>query len=780
MDPASGTLAGSPDAISTKELYMLRSSKAAQLLCLPFVVFSVVSLLAAASLSAEEQGAPNVAAGATSSGAGAKKSTSASPTFVETVTVSATRSERTVKDTPGQIDVVDAEEIAELGYTNVADLVRFTPGVYVEGDLTRLGTSGFNIRGVGGNRVLTQIDGIPTAEQFDFGPFSVTQYSIDLDTLERAEIVRSAGSALYGSDALGGVVSLVTRSPGSYLADGPRYLGLRVGYDGRAEELSEALTYAQGNERWQGSLVYTHREGHELDNQGDVDTEDFTRTTPNPIDRRSDNVLAKLGRDSESGSRIELAFEWFAGESETDVLSGRAPASPFSSAVLDSGAVDTQDRQRVRLEQSLVLATPVADSLIWRAYLQQADTEQVTDSIRQSSNGVSERDGRLTFEQKTLGFEAEARKALGEAGEKLLTYGLLLRRDQFDGVRDRSEFLVTTGAPVPTSLTFPTKYFPESDVEEVGLFVQGELAFGDGRLRLVPGLRFDRFDLDPQENDTVFLTGNPGQAAPVAITDEAVSPKLGAVLAVGDDISLFAQYSRGFRAPPMSSVNNGFTNPAGGYRTLPNPELQPETSDNFELGVRGSFSRGSFSLAAFDNRYDDFIETVFLGFNPAAFLVEFQPQNINEVEISGFELAGDLRFGNAWRLRAAYSDVEGDNVTDDEPLESIAPSRFVTGLRYAPGGRWGLEGTATLVQSKDEKDLPADSTQFRTPSYEVFDLAAWVTLSERLTLQLSAWNLSDETYWQWTYARGQPEGSSTLDRYTSSGRTFGLQARVQF
>ncbi|MEM7355231.1 MAG: TonB-dependent hemoglobin/transferrin/lactoferrin family receptor [Acidobacteriota bacterium] len=755
---------------------MLRSLTAAHGLRLALLLTLAVSLMMTSDLPAEESAAAEADAAETE----AEATTYPSTTFAETVTVAATRSERTIKDTPGQIDVISSDEISELGYTNVTDLVRFTPGVYVEGDLTRLGTSGFNIRGIGGNRVLTQIDGIPTAEQFDFGPFSVTQYSLDLDTLESAEIVRSAGSALYGSDALGGVVSLVTRGPRSYLGDGNQYLGLRVGFDDRAGELSESLTYARGNDRWQGSVVFTHRDGEELDNQGDVNSEDFTRTSPNPIDRQQDNLLLKIGRDADSGSRFEIAFEWFEGESETERFSARAPASPFSSAVLDSDSVDTQNRQRISLEQSLVLSSALADSLIWRAYLQEADTEQITDSVRQGFLGQSQRDGLVSFDQETFGLEAEVRKAFGSQGDQSLTYGLLLRRDNFDGLRDRTEFVIGSGIPVPTSLTFPTKYFPESEVEELGLFAQGELSFGDGRVRLIPGLRFDRFDLDPDEDDVIFLSGNPGQPEAVAITDEAVSPKLGVVVALSEDISLFGQYARGFRAPPMSAVNNGFTNPAGGYRTLPNAELEPETSDNFELGLRGSFARGSFSITAFDNTYDDFIETVFLGFNPAVFLVEFQPQNINEVEISGFELAGDVRFGQAWRLRGAYSDTEGDNVTDDEPLESIAPPRFVAGLRYAPGRSWGVEATATLVQSKDDEDLPSGSTQFRTPSYEVFDVAAWLRLNERFTLQLSGWNLTDETYWQWAFARGQSEGSATLDRYTSPGRSFGLQVRAEF
>ena len=714
-----------------------------------------------------------------------KTSSDPEATFLETVTVAATRSERTLEETPGKIDVIQNDEITKLGYTSVTDLVRFAPGVYVEGDLTRLGTSGFNVRGIGGNRVLTEIDGIPTTEQFDFGPFSVTQYSLDLDMLERVEIVRSAGSALYGSDALGGVVSLVTRSPRGYLGDAPQYLGLRAGHDSRADETSESVVYARGNETWQGSIVYTRRDGAELDNQGKLETEDFTRTAPNPIDRSQNNALLKLGRTGQT-SQLQAAFEWFDGESETEVLSGRAPASPFASAVRDLDTVDTQSRTRLSVEQSLVQPSTVADSLLWRAYYQEADTDQVTDEIREGSLGLSRRNGLLTFDQETLGFEFEGRKGLGRSDRQVLTYGLTLQNETFDQLRDRTEVLLATGEPVPTQLVFPTKYFPESDVQEAGAFVQAEFDLWNSRLRLIPGVRYDRYALDANAQDRIYLDGNPGTPEPVDITDEAISPKLGMVLSLNEAWSLSAQYARGFRAPPMSAVNNGFTNQAGGYRTLANPDLDPETSDNLELGLRGRFARGSFSVTVFDNHYDDFIETVTLGFHPTDALIEFQPQNIQEVEISGIEAAAELRLTPSWRWRTAYSYIEGDSYTEDgvndgEPLESIAPSRLVSGLRYAStGGRWGVEGTATLASSKRASDLPAESTQFRPPGYEVFDLAGWFALTPRISLQATAWNLTDATYWQWTYVRGRTAGAADLDRYTSPGRSFGLQARIHF
>ncbi len=699
-------------------------------------------------------------------------------TFTEQVTVSATHSQRSLAETPGQVDVVEAAEIESLGYTSIADLVRWMPGVYVDGDPTRLGSSGFNIRGIGGNRVLTQIDGVPTAEQFDFGPFSVPQYSLDVETLERAEVVRSAGSALYGSDALGGVVSLTTRSPRSYLGNLPQFLSLRLGFDGRSDEVSETLVYARGNERWQGSVVVGHRDGAEADNQGRITSNDTSRTAPNPIERRQDNVLLKVGRSSDAGSQLEMALEGFDGDSQTEVLSAQTVNGP--TGVVDSDTDDAQQRLRLSIEHSLVLQHPLADALLWRAYGQRADTEQLTLELRQNIEGPSERQGSLRFEQETMGLEIEARRALGKADAQILTYGLSLRRDVFDGLRGRRESFVDGGAPVPSTLIVPSKYFPRSEVTEVGGFVQGEIRLAAGRLHLIPGLRFDRYELTPDPMDEVFLRSNPGQPV-VSSQDEAVSPRLGMVWAVGQQISLFGQYAKGFRAPPMSAVNNGFTNPAGGYRTLPNADLRPETSDNFELGVRGSFDRGGFSLTVFENRYDNFIETVFLGFNPNNFLVEFQPRNLRQVEISGFEVAADLRLGQAWRLRGAYSNSSGDEVSAGEPLDSISPPRLVAGVRYArPTGRWGIEATVTAVESKGADDLPSDSNQFRAPAYEVVDLAAWWQLNDRWMLQLSGWNLGDATYWQWAYARGQDNGSATLDRFTSAGRSLGLQARARF
>jgi sirohydrochlorin ferrochelatase len=167
----------------------------------------------------------------------------------DSVTVSATLNPSAIRETPGTVAVIDHTTIANRLVENVADLVKFEPGVYVETTANRVGLNGFNIRGIGGNRVMTQVDGVATSEQFDFGPFNVHQFALDLDTLKSAEIVRSAGSALYGSDALGGVVSFFTRDPADYLGSRAFHVAGKLGSDGRSDEATGNGVVAGGRGR---------------------------------------------------------------------------------------------------------------------------------------------------------------------------------------------------------------------------------------------------------------------------------------------------------------------------------------------------------------------------------------------------------------------------------------------------------------------------------------------------------------------------------------------------
>ena len=110
-----------------------------------------------------------------------------------------------------------------------------------------------------------------------------------------------------------------------------------------------------------------------------------------------------------------------------------------------------------------------------------------------------------------------------------------------------------------------------------------------GRLTLMPGVRYDRFSLDADQTDPVFIASLKSEAADFA--DGAVSPKVGAAVRVTDVVTVHAQYARGFRAPPYHDINTGFTNPAGGYTSLPNATLRGEAYLTDSVMIRGSYAR---------------------------------------------------------------------------------------------------------------------------------------------------------------------------------------------
>jgi len=698
-------------------------------------------------------------------------------TFLDAVTVTATLRPAPVQDTPGMVSVVDEETIQERLVRDFADLVKYEPGVYVENNVTRLGLNGFNIRGIGGNRVLTQVDGVQTAEQFAFGPFSVHQAGLDVDALKSVEIVRSANSALYGSDALGGVVSLFTKDPADYLGGRSFHLGAKTTWDGRANELGGQISLAAGTERIQGSLFASAHRGHEIGNQGIVATTDDTRTLPNPQEVTGSQFLAKLVATPSPGNMLRTTAEVYDTRVETEWFSDRARIA-FGSLrydTLDSDAIDTQNRLRVSLDQTL--AGRGIDHVSWGIHGQTNDTSQVIDRERLTLvDGAlvpTLRHGTLDYEQAGYGGSVQIREQLpGPRDGMLLTAGGSVTHDRFDILRDRVETHADNGAPVPTDLNFPTKYFPRSGVAEAGAYVQAELLLG--RFTFVPGLRFDRFTLDADQQDPIYLAGLNPEA--VDFGDAALSPKMGAAVRMNDTLTLHGQYSAGFRAPPYSAINTGFTSLRAGYTTLPNRDLRAERSDNLELGLRAAFARASVGATVFSNWYDGFIELKSLGENPTTRLLEFRSENLEAARISGLELRAEVWLSASVTLRGSYARIEGVEIVqgaataaiaESTPLGSVAPNEGVVGLRYArPSDRWGQELSVRLVEPAAGRHA---ENWFEPNGYAVVDLVGFLRLAESFTFRFGALNLTDAKYFEWWNVRGRRANDPVIDRYSSPG-----------
>lgn len=689
--------------------------------------------------------------------------------FIDAVTVSATLNPQIVKDTPGTVSVIDEATMQRRLIENTADLVKFEPGVYVESHPTRVGLNGFNIRGVGGNRVATRVDGVETSEQFDFGPFNVHQFALDLDTLKSAEIVRSAGSSLYGSDALGGVVSFFTKDPLDYLQGRRYHVAAKTLYDGRASDTSGNLVLAGGTSRVQASLFGSYAVGHEPGNKGAIASTDALRTAPNPQDRESLQALGKLVFTTANAGTFRATLEAYDQDIDTNAYSSRTSFTqgPITTSVLDITALDTMRRVRASIDHA-VDGRFGMNQWTWSAFVQNTDTDQIVDEERLDQGFGPPvtvlRHGTLAFEQRSMGATLQARKLAMMADGLLFTFGGAYTRHSFDMLRDRHDVDAATGATIPASIVIPSKYFPRSDVDETGVYVQGELRYG--ALTVIPGIRYDRFSIDADQGDDVYVAEH---GLPADSTSDAVSARIGVSYRVADTTTVHAQFAQGFRAPPYSAVNTGFTNLLAGYMTQPNVNLKPETSLNYEGGIRTAVGAVSFGATAFLNDYEDFIAQATLGFNPATGLLEFQSQNVASARIRGIELQGDARLPAGFVLRGAYAFIRGDDVTGDEevPLQTIAPNQGVISLQYAGAAQWG--GEFALRASAGTPETAAESMQFRPESFIVADLFGWATIGRNVTLRAGVLNLTDARYFEWSNVRGRQTGDAAIDRYSSPG-----------
>lgn len=713
------------------------------------------------------------------------------------VVVSATRTEREVQDVPATVNVIDRERMDNELVRDIRDLFRYEPGVEVGSNRERFGLGDIRIRGLGGNRVRVLVDGVSVSDGFAIGSFSnAGRNFVDLDTVKAVEVVRGPSSALHGSDALGGVVSFVTKDPNDYLKDGAKtYFGLKLGVESQNEGLFGNATAAFGGDRWSGLVVVNHHQGQETENMGTRDTLDASRTQPNPQNSDGRSLLTKLVYAPSENQRFRLTVEGSEDQTDTDVFTARGTALSMPGApqvrVLSQTGDDHQTRARVSFAHEIdSLDSALADSLQWQVYRQDSETTQRTREQRVSVVGGREisptlRLREFNFDQRVYGAEATAHKDFSTGSvAHTLTYGFEYENTEFRQKRDGRAVNLTTGAVsnVISPDTFPVRDFPISKTHNAGVFVQDEIQFADGRFRLVPAVRVDRYELRVQR-DPIFTTDNPG----VKISDlskTSVSPKLGAVWHFAPDWSVYGGYQRGFRAPPYNDVNLGFTNLQFGYTAIPNPDLKPETSDGYELGLRFSSKAVYAQVAAYYNEYQDFIESNRqVSAPPQTPLIVFQSQNVAKARIRGVELRGGVDFGEwnaslaGWstRFSAAYS--KGEDKTADRPLESIAPLTATLGVAYDRDD-WGVELAGRFAKRKS--DLPAPN-RFAAPGYGVLDLLAHWNFAPGARFNVGVFNLGDKKYWDSADLPGTiTAASSILDRYTAPGRNVGASVAVSW
>lgn len=729
----------------------------------------------------------------------------ATPLAAPKITVTATRIEASEDEVAATVSSKTAQEIERSQARDLKSLLDSEPGVSVRlqparmsavfGATGRGGNEGINVRGLEGNQVLLQVDGVRLPLAYDSGPFVAGRGDyIDVEAFKRVELLRGPSSASYGSDGLAGAVSFLTKDPADLLTLGqPRQGSLKLGHASADKSWVVVPSFALREGDWEAMVLASLRRGHELDNQGERDTRNWQATVPNPQDRHSHYLLGKAVYRLDAKHRFKLTLETLDRETTTDPIH-TVTGMPFvNAAIVDAAAREDVTRTMGKLDwQYTNPRNPWLQRFSAWLYTQDTENRQWGQERYNSPPAAWGRRTRdTTFGERTVGLGLQGQTTLGTAVTHTLLWGADYSDARITSLKDGAHYdatgnLISSGS-ASASTSLPNQSFPDSDYRLLGVFVQDEIGVGD--LTVSPALRLDRFEIDPDTGNPLYTRNN--TVTPARLTGSAVSPRLGVVWRATPLLQPYAQVAQGFRAPTPWQINGGVSNATANppYRSIGNPDLKPERSRSLEVGLRGREGDWRWGLALFKSRYRDFIvanvdvtndSTVPLDPGMAANTRTFQSVNAAQAEISGYELMGQWAFLPGWALEARYAYAKGDQTAQDgstSPLPTIEPVKATLSLRHERKDAFGGE---LLLTGQKSQRRPYAANLYVPEGYVTADLTAWWDITRQWQLNLALNNLTDEKYVLWSDIRGQSASTTLAEAYTQAGRNLSLSLRYQF
>ena len=700
------------------------------------------------------------------------------------VLVTADRNAQTLDKAAPNVSVIGRKTLNQASAQNLDDMVLYEPGVSVPSDNNRRGHAGINIRGIDGNRILMMVDGVRIPESYAGGGSNGAISGRDMvesDTLKQVDIVKGPYSALYGSDALGGVVNMVTLSPSDFVDAGKRgHFGLKHGYRSRDRSHGVTATAAGFHENAEGLLMLTRRQGHETENMGGDKNYSTSRTATNPQKNNAYNILAK-GNIGNERHRLETLYEQYYHANDTVLANGLGSQSrgPVTIATSESNARDRIRRQRIEAGYRYTGEGRLKEANL-TAYQQKLRTEDDAVDVSITRMGArqlgnSTRYSDYGFNQTIRGLNGRGVWEFDGAVKQTVVAGAEYKHTETARPRDSLTVDNLTGAvsKVYAGSTYPNKTFPDSKRKTFSVYAQDSLTFGNG-IVLTPALRYEKDKLNTS-TDQAYLNANPSGTA-TRFSDSAFTPSLRLSVPMGEQFTGFATYSQGFRTPPFDSATMAFANTTYGYAVIPNANLKSERSNSFELGMKFKNERARAQVTAFYNRYRNFINrtevgTASIGGRP---IIQYQYQNLDRVKTYGAEASAAYKFLPGWQVSGSIAWMRGEQ-QDGKPLDSAYPLNGVLGLDYTQE-KWGV-GTK-LRWSKKHSRVSSD-TVFQAPGYGVWDVGAWYKPFKNLEIGANIYNVGNKKYWQHADVAGMSR-TSVMDLYTETGRNFAATVQLKF
>jgi hemoglobin/transferrin/lactoferrin receptor protein len=639
----------------------------------------------------------------------------------------------------------------------MADLFKAIPGVEIDGEGPFRGLP--VIRGLTSNRVLILVDGQRLNNSRESTTFAGIQPAlVNLSEVERIEVLRGPASVQYGSDAIGGVINIITRQPNlgeqEFKVSGDVALEYGTISDSRAGRAS--VTGTGSGFSFYAGATYEKVEDYKAADGASEDpryVNDFdTWVLP-------DDTVPNSGMEQ---TTFNGGFKFLTGQQgvlRIDAEVVRTKDVGFPGFELETSGIEFNfpnfDRDKIGVAWNTGPVWGLSDISL-STYYQAVNKESASifdfspfffsDSFTQS-------------EIDSIGFNAQS---IADVGRHRLTFGLDFYSDN---VQDTA-LSENCGFMTPCELSTEVAV-PKSEQTGIGAYIQDGWTLSP-QVKLQLGLRGDSFSFVSKDDPN--YTGEPFD-----VTDSAVSGNMGVTWSVTDNVNLTGLVARGFRTPNLQERSFFGLATNGQAYILQNPDLSSESSWNYEIGTKVRYSRYSGGLHFFYNDLSDFITLEFLELDderctsppapPGVQCAEFA--NIDKATIWGAEFDLEAIFADWWTAFGSIAYMQGDNKTTNEPLSTIPPLKVILGLRYQRV-QWWTEANMRFLDR--QTNLPESDPFFDTGTigFTVYDLRGGYDFNFGLGFLVAIENITDKLYNEPFNNRPEP------------GRNFRVTARYRF
>jgi hemoglobin/transferrin/lactoferrin receptor protein len=522
---------------------------------------------------------------------------------------------------------------------------------------------------------------------------------IDVDQVERVEIIRGPASILYGSDAIGGVVNFITKKPSMVGAGFAIKGNAGVQYNSVNQEHSENVTLTSGLKNWAFLLGFNNRMAEDVQTpQGRLNNTGF----------RGYTVDAKVGFTPSESHEFQFMAE--------------------SNRMRDVGVpIDKYAQQAKFLKYNRDLITLAYEYRTpgnilnnARANLFYQTGERNFDAfVYQKPKGTLFVNQTLAANRDVHNYGADFQTSLSLFQKNLVTTGVDVFAE-FDDSRRVADAAIynSQGALVKDPPPDYAPPAPRANRNGIGVFLEDEYNPWQ-KWSFTFGSRFDY--IASKANAT------PGTLAEINIreTDQNVSGNFGALYRLTENIHILANIGRAFKAPTLQE--RYFKGTAQVGYLYGNPDLNSEFSLNLDGGIKWKFNRVNGEFNLFRNQIDNLIVMKPINVSADTFLYD----NVGKAKIYGGEFQANLNISQqlAFFMNAAY--VYGQDIKLGEPLPKMPPLEGLLGLRFEGSShKYWLEISARIVNHQNR----VTTNELTTPGYQLYNFSSGINLDKFLKL----------------------------------------------